>query len=175
MKEKKLPVHRLAECALLIALQIVLRRILSVDWIPGILVGLSFLPIALCAMLFGPWWAAACYAIGDIVGYLLKPQGNFMPGFTITCALMGICYGLFLYRKQKLRFFPDILAPSVINTCLLGLFLNSLWMTCVYTSRGFAGWVVYRLPQEAVTLVLHILLLPLLEKLAAALRKANLI
>ena len=171
---KKLSVRHIAECALLIALEVILNRFVSFQAV-GLKFGLSFLPMALCAMLFGPWWAAVCYALADVIGYLINPLGAFNPGFTITCALLGICYGLFLHEKQKLKLFPDILVPSVINTCVLGLLLNSLWMTLQYSSRGFGGWVLFRLPQEAGLLILHILLLPLLEKLAQALRKSNLI
>lgn len=174
MKTKKLPIRRIAECALLIALEVVLNRFASFQLL-GLKFGLSFLPMALCAMLFGPWWAAVCYAVSDVIGALLFPFGAYFPGFTLTCALMGLCYGLFLYDRDRLRLFPDIVVPSVVNTCVLGLLLNTLWMTLLYTSRGFSGWLVYRLPQEAGLLILHILLLPLLEKLAGALRKAKLI
>jgi len=174
MKAKKIPVRRIAECALLIALEVVLNRFASFQ-VLGLKIGLSFVPMALCAMLFGPWWAAVCYGLSDLIGALLFPFGAYFPGFTLTCALMGICYGKFLYGKPKLRLFPDILVPSFINTCVLGLLLNTLWMTILYTSRGFGGWLLFRLPQEAGLLIAHILLLPLIEKLAEALRKANLV
>lgn len=172
---KKLPLRTMLECALLIALEIVLNRFASFQLI-GLKFGLSFIPMALCAMLFGPWWAAGCYALADILGAILFPTGGaYFPGFTLTCALMGVMYGLFLYRKDKLRFFPDVVVPSVVNTCVLGLLLNTLWMTILYSSRGFTGWLVFRLPQEAGLLILHLLLLPALEKLAEALRKAGLV
>ena len=171
---KKVPVRHLCECALLIALQIVLNRFASFQLL-GVKFGLSFLPMALCAMRFGPWWAAGCYALSDVIGYLLYPTGPYFPGFSLTCALMGVCYGLFLYKREKLRLFPDVLVPSVINTMILGLFLNTLWMTMLYSSRGFSGWLLYRLPQEVGLLVLHILLLPLVQKLADALRKGGLV
>lgn len=171
---QKLSARTIVECAVLIALEVVLNRFASIQ-ILGIKLGLSFIPMALCAILFGPWWAAACYAVSDVIGALLFPFGAYFPGFTLTCALMGVSYGLFLHGRDKLRFFPDILAPSVINTCVLGLLLNTLWMTLLYSSRGFGGWLVYRLPQEAVLLAAHLMLLPLIEKLADALRKAKLI
>ena len=174
MKTAKLPVRRIVECALLIALEIVLNRFVSFQLL-GLKFGLSFIPMALCGMLFGPWWAAGCYAVSDVLGYFFNPQGAYFPGFTLTCALMGLCYGLFLHKKEKLRYFPDMLAPSVLNTCVLGLLLNTLWMTFLYSSRGFSGWLLYRLPQEAGLLILHLLLLPALERLAEALRKAKLI
>ena len=173
MKSKRFPVRTLVDCALLIALEVVLNRFASFQLL-GLKFGLSFIPMALCAMLFGPWWALGCYAVADVIGALLFPFGAYFPGFTLTCALMGLCYGLFLYNKQKLRYFPDIVVPSVVNTCVLGLLLNTLWMTILYSSRGFSGWLLFRLPQEAGLLVLHLLLLPLIERLAKTLKKAGL-
>jgi len=173
-KTRKIPVRHVCECAFLIALEVVLNRFASFQML-GLKFGLSFVPMALCGMLFGPWWAAVCYAIGDIIGALLFPMGAFFPGFTLTCALMGLCYGAFFYRKEKLRLFPEIIVPSVVNTCILGLLLNTLWMTLLYKSRNFEGWLLFRLPQEAGLLILHLILLPLLEKLAKALRKRALV
>ena len=71
MKSKKLPVRKVVECALLIALEVVLNRFASFQLL-GLKFGLSFLPMALCAMLFGPWWAAVCYAVSDVIGALPK-------------------------------------------------------------------------------------------------------
>jgi ECF transporter S component (folate family) len=88
----------LAQVALLIALEIVLNRYGSINttWLK---IGFSFLPMALCAMLFGPLWAAGAYAIADFTGYWLNPLGPYHPGFTVCAALMGLVYGLFLYRN----------------------------------------------------------------------------
>jgi len=171
---KNHPVRRLCQCAVLIALQVVLARFASFQML-GLKFGLSFVPMALCAMLFGPWYTAVCYALADTVGALLFPMGAYFPGFSLTCALIGIVYGLFLYNKPKLRLWPDILAPSLVTVTVLGLLLNSLWMALLYSSKGFGGWVLFRLPQEAGLLILHILLLPLLAKLAEILRREHLV
>jgi len=173
-EKKTIGVRRLCQCALLIALQVVLARFASFQ-VLGLKFGLSFLPMALAGMLFGPVWAGVCYGIADTVGALLFPMGAYFPGFTATCVLMGLCYGVFLKDKEKLRFFPEILCPTLINVCVFGLLLNTMWMTILYTSKNFMGWFLFRLPQEGGLLILHILLLPLLGKLAAALRKAGLV
>jgi len=177
MKEQlhnSLSAKRICQYALIIALEIVLNRFASFQ-VLGLKFGLSFIPIALAGMLYGPVWAAVCYGIADIIGALLFPMGAYFPGFTLTVVLMGVVYGLFMYKKDKLRLFPDILCPAIINTCILGLLLNTVWMTILYTSKSFSGWLLYRLPQEAGLLILHIVLSPLLGKLAAALRKAGLV
>ena len=170
---KKISTKMLCECALLIALEIVLNRFASFQ-VLGLKFGLSFIPMALAGMLFGPAWAAVCYGISDVIGALVFPMGAYFPGFTISVVLMGIVYGIFFYKKDKIRMFPETIVPAVINTCILGLLLNTLWMTVLYTSKGFSGWLLYRLPQEAGLLILHIVLTPLIGKLAEALRKAGL-
>ena len=170
---KKISTKMLCECALLIALEIVLNRCASFQ-VLGLKFGLSFIPMALAGMLFGPAWAAVCYGISDVIGALVFPMGAYFPGFTISVVLMGIVYGIFFYKKDKIRMFPETVIPAVINTCILGLLLNTLWMTILYTSKGFSGWLLYRLPQEAGLLILHIILTPLIGKLAEALRKAGL-
>ena len=170
---KKISTRMICECALLIALEIVLNRFASFQ-VLGLKFGLSFIPMALAGMLFGPAWAAVCYGISDVIGALVFPMGAYFPGFTISVVLMGIVYGLFFYKKDKIRLFPETVIPAVINTCILGLLLNTLWMTILYTSKGFSGWLLYRLPQEAGLLILHIVLTPLIGKLAEALRKAGL-
>lgn len=171
--QKKISTKMICECALLIALEIVLNRFASFQ-VLGLKFGLSFIPMALAAMLFGPAWAAVCYGISDVIGALVFPMGAYFPGFTISVVLMGIVYGIFFYKKDKIRMFPETIVPAVINTCILGLLLNTLWMTILYTSKGFSGWLLYRLPQEAGLLILHIVLTPLIGKLAEALRKAGL-
>ena len=167
---KKIPVRRVSACAVLIALEVVLARFASFQ-VLGLRFGLSFVPMALGAMLLGPWYTAVCYAVADTVGALLFPAGAYFPGFSLTCALIGIVYGLFWRGKDKLRLWPDILAPTLLVTVVLGLGLNSAWMAMLYSSRGYLGWVLFRLPQEAGLFILHLLLLPPLCKLAATLRK----
>jgi len=64
----------------------------------------------------------------------LFPSGSFFPGFTLTAALRGASYGLLLSRKQTpLR----ILLVVIFNQLVLGLTLNTLWISILY---GSAYW-----------------------------------
>ena len=83
---------------------------------------------------------------------------------------MGAVYGWFLYgRKAKL--FPHILLPSLINNLILGLGVNTLWVSILYGSRTYWGWFVYRLPEYAILIPVNLLLLPVLLRLADQLKK----
>ncbi len=171
--KKRISTRTISQIAAFIALEIVLNRFCSFNTM-GLKIGFAFVPIALCAMLYGPWWAAVAGALSDIVGANLFPLGPYFPGFTVVAAMMGAVYGLFLYKKDKPRFFPDILSPTLIN-CLLGLFLNTVWLSIIYTSKGYWGWFVYRLPEYAVLVPVHLIILPLLPRLAGAMRKAGIV
>lgn len=166
----KKSVRTLCECALLVALTVVLNRFVSFQAL-GLKFGLSFLPMALCGMLFSPVITAVCYALSDVIGFLLFPTGPFFPGFTVTCALLGLTYGLLFYKKSTLRFFPEITLSILICCGVLGLCLNTLWMSMLYTSKNFMGWFMWRLPQELGLAVLHAVLLPLVNTLRKRLRR----
>lgn len=171
---KNISVRTLCQVALLIALEVVLNRFGSINTM-GLKIGLSFIPIALCGMLFGPVWAAVAGGLADFLGATLFPIGPYFPGFTVVAAITGAVYGIFLYKKENLRFFSEILTATVINCLICGLLINTYWVSLLYDSRNYWGWFVYRLPQYAVLIPVHLVILPILPKLTTAIRKAGLI
>ena len=133
-------------------------------------IGFAFVPVAMTAILYGPAAAAVVGGLADLVGALLFPFGPYFPGFTATAALMGAVYGWFLYR-EKARFFPHMLLPALINNLILGLVVNTLWVSILYGSRTYWGWFVYRLPEYAILIPVNLILLPVLLRLAEQLKK----
>ena len=127
---KKWSTKMLVAMGLLVALQIVLSRFFSINaW--NFKIGFSFLPIAVAGMLFGPAGAAAVATVADVVGALLFPSGQFFPGFTLTALLGGLVWGTFLYKKQTNG---RILCAVLIEQMILGLLLNTLWISILYSS-----------------------------------------
>ncbi|MBR3784910.1 MAG: folate family ECF transporter S component [Firmicutes bacterium] len=120
----------LVTAALLIALQIILSRFLSINaW--NLKIGFAFTAIFVAAYLYGPWFSAVVAVIADVVGASLFPSGAFFPGFTVTAVLSGLVMGLFLYKKQT----PGrIIAAVAIDQLILGLLLNSYWLSILYGS-----------------------------------------
>lgn len=156
--------------AILIAIEIVLNRFLSINTL-GLKIGFSFVPIVIAAILFGPIRAGVIYGISDIVGAILFPIGPYFPGFTVSAVLMGMVYGFFLYKKEKIGFFKNILPPVIINYVLLGLLVNTLWVSILYSSKGYWAWFVYRLPEYAVLIPVSAVLIPAVLKLTKTLEK----
>lgn len=167
--EKKISLQLLVTCAMMAALTVVLNRFCSIHT-AGWTIGFAFVPVALTAIVYGPAAAAAVYGVADLVGALLFPFGPYFPGFTATAALMGAVYGWFLHGR-KVKFFPHILLPSLINNLILGLGVNTLWVSILYGSRTYWGWFVYRLPEYAILIPVHLILLPVLLRLADQLKK----
>lgn len=127
---------------LLAAIEIVLSRFFSINaW--NIKIGFSFVPLAVAGMLYGAVPAAATALVADLIGATLFPSGQFHPGFTLTTVLVGLTFGLFLYKKQTT---VRILMAVAVNQICLSLFLQSYWISSLYLSPY---WVTLgsRIPQ----------------------------
>ena len=162
---QKFSTRTLTLMALLTALEIVLSRFLSLSaW--NTKIGFAFVPVVLAAMLLGPLYAGIVAALADFLGALLFPVGAYFPGFTLTAFLMGLCYGLFLYKKQS---FPRILAAVALHQLVLSLLLNTLWISILYGSP-FWPLLLSRLPQCAILAAVQLAVIPLLVKLLPQLK-----
>jgi ECF transporter S component (folate family) len=169
----KFNIKILCQVALLVAVEIVLNRFASINT-SSFKIGFSFLPIALCGMLFGPVWAAVAGALADFLGANLFPIGVYFPGFTLVAALSGAVFGLLFYGKESPRFFPEIVCATLINCLVFGLFVNTYWISLLYDSNTYWGYFIARLTTQYVFLVpVHLILLPLLPKLARPIRRAG--
>lgn len=130
---KNIPVQKLARVALLIALEIVLSRFLSIST-PFVKIGFAFVPAAVCAALYGPVWAGAACGMADFLGANLFPIGPYHPGFTLTAALSGVVFGLLLRGDRGGRW-RNILLAVGIKGMVLSLALNTLWICQLYPSK----------------------------------------
>ncbi len=162
----KISTKNLTAMALLIALEIILSRFLSLSaW--NTKIGFSFVPVVIAAILLGPVYAGIVGALADFVGALLFPIGAYFPGFTLTAFLTGMVYGLFLYKRQSL---PRILGAVAVNQFILSLLLNTLWISVLYGSP-FGPLLVTRLVQSAILTVVQIVVIELIVKALPRLRR----
>ncbi|MBR2779476.1 MAG: folate family ECF transporter S component [Firmicutes bacterium] len=138
----------LACSALLIALDIILTRFLAINT-QFLRISLGMIPVAVAGMAFGPLWGGLVGAIGDVLGMLIFPSGAYFPGFTLTAALTGIVYALFVYKKEAKVI--SIALASVIVCIGLNLLLDTLWLNIMYGS-GFLAI----LPARAVKCIINI-------------------
>lgn len=162
----KISTKTISIMALLTAMEVVLSRFLS---IPTTVtkISLAFIPVALAAMLLGPVSAAVVGALADLIGAILFPFGAYFPGYTLTAFLMGLCYGLFLSKRQSLWRF---LLAVAVHQLLLSMLLNTLWISI---TNGAPYWplVWTRVPQTLLLTAVQLTVLPALAAFVPRLKK----
>ena len=168
MSEKKISgTHRLVLMAMLVAIQVVLSRFLSINlW--NLKIGFAFVPIALAGMLLGPMGAGVTGMVADLIGATLFPSGAFFPGFTLTAFITAFGYGFFLQKKQDI---PHILAAVLFSEIVGTLLLNTKWLSILY-GTPFLPIFITRLGQAVGMGIVEVIVIRLLAKYVPQLKKA---
>ena len=168
MSEKKMNrTHKLVLMAMLVAIQVVLSRFLSINlW--NLKIGFAFVPIALAGMLLGPMGAGLTGMVADIIGATLFPSGAFFPGFTLTAFITAFGYGFFLHKKQDM---PHILAAVLFSEIVGTLLLNTKWIAILY-GTAFLPIFVTRIWQAVGMGVVEVVIIKLLAKYVPHLKKS---
>jgi ECF transporter S component (folate family) len=89
--------RKIIQTALFIALAFVIRNFAVMVYFlgaPGMRISFAGVFSRMPAILFGPLYGGAASGILDIIGYLVKPEGDFNPFFTITAILGGMLAAL---------------------------------------------------------------------------------
>lgn len=139
--------------ALLVALEVILTRFLSIN-LPIVRIGFGFLPVVIAAVLFGPLWAGIGYMVGDLLGMLIWPTGAYFPGFTVTAFLVGVTYGLFLYKKTVT--WPRLIVTVCVVVLAYSLLLNTVWLSMLY-GKAFWGLLPTRILQCVILIPVQML------------------
>lgn len=132
----------MVKAALLTALSVILTRFFSVMILPTVRVGFGSIPLGMAGIMFGPVVGGVVGFVSDIIGVLILPQGAFHPGFTLSSILQGVIPGLIFLMIRKtagtkdLITFKRIFATEVIVQLIIGVFLNTIWLSGLY-GKGF--------------------------------------
>ena len=106
---KKMNTKMLVTAGILIALNIILSRFLSINlW--NLKFGFTFVSIFVAAYFYGAGFAATVAGIADVIGALLFPSGSFFPGFTLTALLTPSSPMKAGRQQQALCFTPTFTA-----------------------------------------------------------------
>ena len=119
-----------ATAGVLLAIQMVLSSYGVIEVNDSLKISLAHLAVAPTAILFGPVVAGLQGALSDLLGFLLKPSGPYFPGFTLSAALLGVIYGLLLYKTRQAAW--QIIAARVIVCVVINIGLNTLFLTMLY-------------------------------------------
>ncbi len=105
-------------------------------------IGISFLPIAVCGMLYGPIIGGIAGALGDVIGFITKPIGFYFIGFTISAFVVGFLFGLLLHRKPITL--ARVAGTVLLYTIIISLILSPIWLFMMYGSPLFAIPRIYK-------------------------------
>ena len=96
--------------------------------------GISGLPNELVHFLFGPVVGGAFGGVMDLLKFLIKPDGGFFFGYTLTAITAGVIYGAFWYKRPLSL--PRILAARLAVILICNLCMNTLWLSMT-TGKAF--------------------------------------
>ena len=126
-------VTTITTCAMFGALAVVLGYY-SLKITPNLKIGFGSIPNMLVDYLFGPVVGCLFGGAMDVIKFMLKPDGGFMPGFTFDAMLAAFLYGLFFYKK-KLSL-PRILTAKLVVIIICNIILATYWLTLL-NGKGF--------------------------------------
>lgn len=163
---KKQKTQMIVMAGVLIALHVILSRFCSINaW--NLKIGFAIVPIFVAACFYGPVFAGVVGALGDFMGAILFPIGAYFPGFTLTCFLTGILLGLLLHKKKSI---PRILCAVLINELILGLLVNTLWISILYGSP-FVPLIATRVIQCGIMIPVEFVVIYAMSKMLIHIRR----
>ena len=181
MAEKKSnenKIFNLCCLALLCAMQIVLARFVVIPVGDMMRFSMSFIPVVIAARRFGIVGSMAVYGLGDFLGAIIFPTGGaFFPGYTITAAIAGMLYGIFLRptKKEESKTALNIkfILSAVSTQLFCSLLLNGYWRA-FQTGTPYSAVLLTRLPQCAIMCVVQSLFMILfVEKISKTIKTPN--
>lgn len=96
-------IRKIIQTALLIALALAIRSLsvmISFMGAPGMRIGFAQVFSRMPALLFGPFFGGLATGIVDVLGYLIRPEGAYIPLLTLTQILDGVLIG-FIFKEVK--------------------------------------------------------------------------
>ena len=166
---KKMNVRLLTQLAMFIAMQFVLSKVMSIS-ADNIRIGFGFIPMAVCGALYGPWITMLAYVVADILGGLII-YGNVNPFITVSYAVVGFGYGLFLHRPGA-KLFPHAVCAATVSM-LCAAFLTTWALSFMYQTSFWAQFGM-RTVQVILNYAFELVLIPILLPLARKLKKHGL-
>lgn len=153
-KALKFDVKTMTSMAVLIAIQIIFSRFLSIQaW--NFRIGFGFVPIVIAGIMFGAVRAGIVAGISDILGALLFGYG-FTPLITIPAILTGIVFGLFLHKKPTTA---RIILSVLVVQIFCSLLLNSFFLYIMYFSESgttLFAFIMTRVAQTAAMIAVEV-------------------
>ncbi len=154
--------------AILLAMLIILSRFLSIKT-PIVKISFAFVPTMLCAIWLGPKWTVLLNVLGDVIGATLFPTGPYFVGYTISTAIAGFIYGMFLYKNPEKEpystksFILRLILSTTLVAVIVNMGLNTLW-SAITTGKAFFVLLSARIVKQLVMIPIHVIVIFFLSK-----------
>lgn len=151
--------------AVLLALLIILSRFLAIKT-PIMKISFGFVPTMLCAIWLGPKWTILLNVLGDLIGAIFFPTGPYFIGYTISTAVSGLIYGVFLYKGKNYSdkmFLLRLIIATLLVAILVNMGLNTLWIS-ITTGKAFIVLLSVRVVKQLIMIPIHVIVIFFLEK-----------
>ena len=143
---KQVDTRRLVHIGLMIALQIIFTRFLSIEYGQILRISFAFLPMAIVGIVYGPVYGGISATVANLLGAVLRGITPF-PGFVLSAFLSGAIYGLLLYKKPK-RLWRVCCAVALICG-FVNIGLNTYWVYML-TGNAFLALLPIRSVQNGI-------------------------
>lgn len=157
----------------LVSLLLAVTVVISNFFVPlgdNLKVFFTFLPKAVYCTVGGPLVGMAAGFVGDIIGYMMHPDGGFFFGYTVSSMLGCFIYGLCFYRT-KINLPRMIIAKTLINY-LVNVTLGCLWSEMIY-GKGYLYFFAKSIVKNTLLLPIEIILLVLMFTALKKIAKHN--
>jgi len=151
---------KITTCAMMIALSIIFCRYLGFPSSGMWRVEISFLPILVVAILYGPVWPAVSYGAADFIGALIWTGVN--PFIRLCKIVFGLLMGLAFHGRERIG-----LARNVSFFVFVGFIVDIAMMTPIFVFMFGHTWesaLIFRLAAFSVNTLMRILLTVLTDK-----------
>jgi ECF transporter S component (folate family) len=130
-KSEHFSVRTMAGLALFCALYVVLQSV-TVNLSPTLRISFSFLALAASCMCYGLVPNLVMAFAADLLGFLVHPDGTYLPFFAFILMIKAAIYSFFLYKKPVSA--KNIVAAQFIAVLVCNVLLNPLALSLLYQS-----------------------------------------
>lgn len=141
--------------AIVVALRIVLGGV-RIPLGDNLNIFFGYLINSLGSAIYGPVVALLSGFATDILGYFVRPDGPFFPGYVLSTMLGSFFYALFFYRARITL--PRIIGAKLTVNLLVNVGLGALW-SAIQFSKGYYYYLVKSLAKNIGLLPVEALLL----------------
>ena len=159
-------IKKIVLSSMLLAILIILSRFISIKT-DILVISLSFIPIMMSAIWLGYKYSMLIALLGDLIGAILFPFGPYFPGFTLSAAISGTIYGIFLYNKgiplENKKLLIRLIFSSTLVLFGVNIFITSFWIHMLY-GKAYVVVMASRIITQVVMLPVQVITIYAIEK-----------